>query len=237
LAYFLGRTTGKMLGAFIGASISGAPKNVRKYLPLCLFSQAGVAIGLSIVASHIFPEELGSMIVVIVTTTTFIVQLIGPICTRIAIHKAAETGLNLTEEDILNSTTISEIIQEAAPLINEKQPLSEIIQLFTKTNDLEYPVVDKNNTFCGIVTVQNIKQLLLETNSPGLILAHDIMEESKVSLEESCFLSDVLSIMKRGNLGYIPILNKNKKVLSIVKREDIDRFVSTKLIALKHSDV
>ena len=45
LIYFLGRLAGKMAGASLGARMSKAGPTVRKYLPLCLFSQAGVAVG------------------------------------------------------------------------------------------------------------------------------------------------------------------------------------------------
>ncbi|UCC96166.1 MAG: sodium:proton exchanger, partial [Candidatus Omnitrophota bacterium] len=76
--YLIARSAGKGIGANLGARISGAPKSVRKYLPLCLFSQAGVAIGLSILASHYFPGEIGNAIIVIITATAFILEIVGP---------------------------------------------------------------------------------------------------------------------------------------------------------------
>ncbi|MDD5459848.1 MAG: cation:proton antiporter, partial [Phycisphaerae bacterium] len=56
LAYVIGRTGGKMFGAWFGGKISNSPESVRKYLGYCLFSQAGVAIGLSILAGERFPN-------------------------------------------------------------------------------------------------------------------------------------------------------------------------------------
>ncbi|MDD4202289.1 MAG: cation:proton antiporter [Candidatus Omnitrophica bacterium] len=232
LAYFLGRTAGKMVGSFLGAYISGAPKTVQKYLPLCLFSQAGVAIGLSIVASHIFPEQLGNMIVVIVTTTTFIVQIIGPVCTRIAIHKATEAGLDLTEEDILKTTSVSDIITEPSPVIFANQSLKEIVQLFTTTSCFQYPVVTKDYVLCGIISVRHIKHLILEEDPHQIILAHDIMEEAKVRMIDSSLLVDVLDTLKTKHLPYLAIVNEKENIVGIVHLNDIDRFVSTKLMAL-----
>ncbi len=48
LLYIVFRSLGKQAGSSLGGMISRAPESVRKYLGLCLFSQAGVAIGLSI---------------------------------------------------------------------------------------------------------------------------------------------------------------------------------------------
>ncbi len=74
---------------------------MRKYLGLCLFSQAGVAIGLSIQTMIEFGGgrfgdagvELGAMAISVIAATTLFFQLIGPPCTRIAVFKAGEANV------------------------------------------------------------------------------------------------------------------------------------------------
>ncbi|MDI6605937.1 MAG: cation:proton antiporter, partial [Candidatus Omnitrophota bacterium] len=83
--YLFGTIAGKAVGSRFGAVISGAPESVKKYLPLGLFSQAGVAIGLSILATQYFPGEIGNTLVIIITATTFILQLIGPYFVKVAV--------------------------------------------------------------------------------------------------------------------------------------------------------
>ncbi len=96
IVYIIARAAGKFGGAYLGAVISKAPATVRKYLGLALFSQAGVAIGLAIAASSDFAEAgpegaaFGNLIINTITATTFVVQLIGPSFTRIAVFKAGE---------------------------------------------------------------------------------------------------------------------------------------------------
>jgi Kef-type K+ transport system membrane component KefB len=96
--YVLARSTGKIGGAFLGSRISNASESVRKYLGLCLFSQAGVTIGLAMAVYNEFShygtagKELGVLIINVVTATTFIVQIIGPPSVKYAIHKAGEAG-------------------------------------------------------------------------------------------------------------------------------------------------
>ena len=98
LLYVAARTTGKILGSRLGATVSGAPIVLRKYLGLALFSQAGVAIGLAISIyeelSHIGPQgtQVGLEIISLITATTFIVQIIGPPFVKLAITKAGEIG-------------------------------------------------------------------------------------------------------------------------------------------------
>jgi len=54
------RVVGKVAGSWFGARYSGAPAAVRKYLGICLLPQAGVAIGLAILAGQQFNADLGA---------------------------------------------------------------------------------------------------------------------------------------------------------------------------------
>lgn len=98
ILYIILRSGGKFAGTFFGAKISNAEDSVKKYLGFALFSQAGVAIGLAISASHELVkfgpagEHLGSMAINIIAATTFIVQIIGPPFVKFAIVKAKEVG-------------------------------------------------------------------------------------------------------------------------------------------------
>ncbi|MPQ43174.1 cation:proton antiporter [Clostridium tarantellae] len=93
-AYIALRIVGKVLGAFIGAKVTAANKNVQKYLGMTLLPQAGVAIGLVVVASTALPEY-GEIIRAIILSATVIYELIGPLLTKIAILKAGEAKIKV----------------------------------------------------------------------------------------------------------------------------------------------
>jgi hypothetical protein len=65
---------------------------------LGLLSQAGVAVGLVIstatkfLAFGVHGEALGQLIINVITASPFLVQIIGPICVKIAITRAGEIG-------------------------------------------------------------------------------------------------------------------------------------------------
>ncbi len=105
IAYVLLRSTGKYVGAWLGGTLGGAEPAVRDNLGLGLLSQAGVAIGLAIDAAGRFsaygPEGqmLGALIINVITATTFVVQIVGPICVKLAISRAGEIGQAAIEND------------------------------------------------------------------------------------------------------------------------------------------
>jgi NhaP-type Na+/H+ or K+/H+ antiporter len=99
IIYLLFRALGKFGGAFMGAKITKTPEIVGRYIGLGLLSQAGVAIGLSIQAWHEFQGfgpigyELGFLAINVIAGTTFVLQIIGPQLTRIAIFKSGEANV------------------------------------------------------------------------------------------------------------------------------------------------
>jgi Kef-type K+ transport system membrane component KefB len=98
IAYVILRSTGKYFGAWIGGQIGRADPQVRDNLGLGLLSQAGVAIGLAIAVHNRFSvlgpegETLGTLVISVITATTFIVQIFGPIGVKLAISRAGEIG-------------------------------------------------------------------------------------------------------------------------------------------------
>ena len=96
LVYIAARAVGKIVGAGMGAMVSHAHENVKKYLGWALLSQAGVAIGLALDIYHrLFcygPAglEAGYMTLNVIAATTFVFEIIGPPCVRYAISKAGD---------------------------------------------------------------------------------------------------------------------------------------------------
>lgn len=89
IVYVFGRVLGKIGGAYLGARVSKADSVIRRYLGYMLIPQAGVAIGLSLVAMRIMPES-GPTIRAVILCATLIYELFGPVITKIALKKAGE---------------------------------------------------------------------------------------------------------------------------------------------------
>lgn len=89
IIYVVLRVIGKMFGAYFGASICKADEKIRKYIGPALVPQAGVAIGLSLLATTVVPEH-GQTIRAIILCGTLIYEIIGPVLSKLALKKAGE---------------------------------------------------------------------------------------------------------------------------------------------------
>ena len=89
VVYVITRVLGKFIGAFVGAKVMKAPAAVAKYLGPALIPQAGVAIGLSLIATQVVPTH-GAAIRAVVLCATLIYEICGPVITKISLRKAGE---------------------------------------------------------------------------------------------------------------------------------------------------
>lgn len=88
LLYIIFRCVGKYAGAYLSTTITGYDKNVRKWLGVTLFPQAGVALGMSVAVSTWGAE--GALIRNIILFGVLIYELFGPVMTKIALTKAGD---------------------------------------------------------------------------------------------------------------------------------------------------
>ena len=87
------RCSGKYLGTYAGAALTGAPEVFKKYLGFALLPKAGLTIGLAFLARNLSPG-LGDIMFNALLASTAINMLFTPPLARFSIHKAAA----LTEE-------------------------------------------------------------------------------------------------------------------------------------------
>jgi Kef-type K+ transport system membrane component KefB len=91
LLFFILRTTGKSLGAWGGAVISGADAKVRRYVWGGLLPQGGIVVGLALlIQGHAAFSGFADLVLNVVIGATIVHEFIGPISSKIALSKAGE---------------------------------------------------------------------------------------------------------------------------------------------------
>ena len=89
IIYVVMRISGKAVGAALGGVLCKCDKKINRYLGLALFPQAGVAIGLALLATTVVPAY-GATIRAVVLCATLIYELVGPAMAKLALSKAGE---------------------------------------------------------------------------------------------------------------------------------------------------
>ncbi len=90
LAYIVLRIASRIVGGWIGAVAGGAPAHERPWFGLALLPQAGVAVGIALIASKQFPDYAETILTVTIGTTVAF-ELLGPAGTLYALRRAVKT--------------------------------------------------------------------------------------------------------------------------------------------------
>ncbi len=210
LVYVLCRAAGKIAGAWFGGKWSKAPAVVRKYLGICLLPQAGVAIGLAILASQQFGSELGHIIVIVVMTGTFLMEIIGPMLVKVGLKRAGEIGLNITEDDLIQTYSVADVMDAEVPVISAGMSLSEVIKVVSNTNNFYYSVVDDDNKLMGAVTLDGIRNTFATQELNDWLVALDIMEPIIGKVTPDMALSDALEEIRKLNVEHVPVVASSR---------------------------
>jgi len=235
LAYVVGRTVGKMLGARMGARWGGAPETVRRFLGLCLFSQAGVAIGLSILAGQHFTGDLefmGRNVIIVVTASTFIVQLVGPPCVKLAIDRAGETRMNITVEDLIRSYSVKDVMERKPAALRDDDSLAKVLKTFSEHDFLSYPVVDGDGRLVGLISFQQVRNTLATRELDAVLLAQDLMEPPRELTTPDAPLREALERMRQVGAEHMPVVasQDDRKLVGFLDRQLVMRAMTREII-------
>ncbi|MFC1541478.1 cation:proton antiporter [Candidatus Latescibacterota bacterium] len=240
--YVIGRSLGKSSGAWFGATLTGSDTAVRRYLGLGLTAQGGVAVGLSITASQhlsgISVSEslsLGDVIIYGITATTLIAQIAGPSLVKLSVKLAGETGRNVTEDDVIDSWAVENVMDTKVFNIPEDMKLTEVVRIFTENESLFYPVVDKSGVLIGTLSLSGLKSLLADQESWKWLIVSDVLEPVEEKVTPSIPLRKILNRMRKLKIDQIPVVdeNNNETPIGVLDVSKINKHVENRLITLQ----
>lgn len=91
LTYLLLRFVSRLSSGWIGGKMASLPDDQCRWIGLALTPQAGVALGMALVAANQFPEH-AELLISLTIGTTIIFELSGPLLTQLSLQKMGETG-------------------------------------------------------------------------------------------------------------------------------------------------
>ncbi len=234
--YVIFRSSGKFLGAFLGARISNSPQSVQKNIGLGLFSQGGVAIGLSIMAGHHLDSiivvegiSLGDTIISVVAMTTFLVQIIGPAMVKIAAHRSGEVGKNINEEDLMAQKEIVDYVKVESQTASPEMPATQLMTIFSSVTGNFIPVVDEQKRLQGIIGMPELRAILGDTTLLPWLLASDIMQLDYPAITENCSITKGMELSDQVQQDELPVIIDDI-YCGIFDRRDITQQIRSELI-------
>ena len=176
----------------------------------------------------------------IITATTFIVQLIGPICVKQGVTKAGEVGLNVTVDDIRKNAKVRDVMwgndyicnYDSLSIVSETARLDSILDLFSRHNNLNYAVKNEDGKLSGVISVEHLKEVMQIGELANSMLAIDVMDRASVTCSPDDLLPNIYIMCDDFDLEAIPIVDENGTPMGILEHHTADHYLHARVLEL-----
>jgi len=129
--------------------------------------------------------------------------------------------------DILDHLSLKEALPPNRRVENipEGMQFEEILQLIVHSNQNNFPVVDNDGHLRGILSLTDIRRVMLEKELHKLVIAKDIAVEEVLTVTLEDGLNTALKKMTAAEIRELPVVSceDSRKVISMLSRKDIIR--------------
>ena len=167
-------------------------------------------------------------------------QLAGPICVKYGVKKSGECGLDVTEEDLMETLSVGDVMlngkticsPDSPAVISENVPLSAIIDSFSHSPNLNYAVKGDDGRLTGMISLDHLKETLTMTGIYDCVFAMDIMQPADIVCSQKTGLKDLYELYTEKDTYAIPIIGDNGEPLGMAEKDAVDHFLHRKIIEL-----
>ncbi len=205
-AYVVGSIVGKTSGAWWGSKRSRTVPTIRKYLGFCLYQQGTIAIALLLMATSRFEGQVRDTMLSVIIAGVFVLQLAGPMFVKIGLKKAGEEGLNITEEDLIRSYTVGDVLDEEVPTISAGLSLNDLIKVVAETSCFCYPVIDLAGKLTGVITLDGIRNTFAIQELNDWLVALDLAEPMTEKAVAQMPLAEALEKAREMDVEFLPVV-------------------------------
>jgi CIC family chloride channel protein len=168
----------------------------------------------------------------VVMMATFLMEIVGPMLVKVGVKGAGEVGLNITEEDLIKTYKVGDVMEREPTSIAEDLPLHQILEVFSTSDSVYYPVIDSGSQIKGKITIAGIKEMFANQDVAGWLLACDVAEPviDKTTSEKP--LEEVVELMKRYDLEHIPVVadEESNKLVGVIDYRRVLRNISAEVL-------
>jgi len=127
------------------------------------------------------------------------------------------------EVSIMNSIRVADVMNRDVTFIPENLPFRKILDLVTSSRSMYFPVVDEQNRMTGILSFQNIREVLFEEHLTDLVVAKDLITENVITLYPQETLNQALPKYFIKDVEQLPVVLKEneRKVIGMLDRKEV----------------
>lgn len=123
----------------------------------------------------------------------------------------------------LNRITVDQVYNRQPDLVTEEMDLTKILSLLKSSRYNDLPVTDRAGRFLGMISFQDLRTTLMESDLAPLILARDVLREDIPAVHPEDTLLHALNRFGIHDLDHLPVVDSadSGRLLGLLSRSDV----------------
>ena len=138
------------------------------------------------------------------------------------------------EKYFAHQTTVADLVETGFQTIKPNLTLGELIMKIPLTKRNIFPVIDDENKLVGIITLDDIREVMLNTEVYDIILIYEIMNTNFKSVDIATDISNVIETFEKEKIWNLAVTKNDKYVGFISKSNIFNKYIS--IWAAEHKD-
>lgn len=237
-ALFLGAVTGGILGMLF------------QHGHIMQATQPGIyaLVGMGAVLAAVVHAPLASILILLDLTSDYPLALPAMLASILATGTARriypesiytmslrERGLRTggsADQILLRRMHVEQVQLEPAAAVAPNDPFQRVLDLSAQLNVNNFPVLDKQGYYIGMLTEDDVNVALMEREAVPLLLVAEVMRHDVPFVRNSDDLASVLDIFSRHEIDHLPVCLAQSpgKVIGLISRAGLMRSYHAKLV-------
>lgn len=121
--------------------------------------------------------------------------------------------------------SIHNILETDFHILHPNKRLRDLVDKIQHTNRNIFPVVNDNGNLIGIVTLDDVREIMLDREIYDMVLIYEIMNTDFYTIDVGAEISDALKIFEKKKLWNIAVTDNNKYLGFISKSNLLNRYI------------
>ena len=125
---------------------------------------------------------------------------------------------------VMDDIQVADVMRKQVTTIPENMHFGDIMNLITSSTDNYFPVVDTEGRLTGVVSIQNVREVMLDSAELcDLVVAKEIATEKVITLIGTNNLNEAMEKFTQMDVEQLPVVRNDDstKVIGMISRMDV----------------
>ncbi len=139
------------------------------------------------------------------------------------------------EKVLAHQFNLTEIIEPNIKIVRPTDSLRKLIEIISNSRQNIYPVINENNRIAGIINLDDIREILLNSELYDIVLAYEIMNKDFLTVNINEPFDIVIKIFEENKMYSLPVVENGEYAGLINKSEAFNKYAA--LLLNEHDNI